>query len=67
MNDLTYEFQRMFSRKAEIEAASKAKGVQAAWEQYCRDHNLDQKRFKNEMATLRSRFDLVAVGREPAS
>jgi len=62
MNDLTYEFQRMFSRKAEIVAATKANGAQAAWEQYSRDHGLDQRRFKHELATLRSRFDLVGAG-----
>jgi hypothetical protein len=65
LNDLTYEFQRMFSRKAEIEAATKASGAQAAWEQYSRAHGLDQRRFKGELATLRSRFDTVGAGREP--
>jgi len=65
LNDLTYEFQRMFSRKGEIEAATKANGAQAAWEQYSLFHGLDQRRFKNELATLRSRFDVVGAGREP--
>lgn len=65
LNDLTYEFQRMFSRKAEIVAATKANGSQAAWEQYSRTHGLDQQRFKNELASLRSRFDAVGTGREP--
>lgn len=65
MNDLTYEFQRMFSRKAEIEAATKANGAQAAWEQYSRDHFLDQRRFRTELPILRSRFDTVGAGRKP--
>ena len=65
MNDLTYEFQRMFSRRAEIEAATKAKGAQAAWDQYSREHGLDQQRFKRELTALRTRFDLVGSGREP--
>jgi hypothetical protein len=65
MNDLTYEFQRMISRRAEIEASTKAKGAQAAWEQYSREHGLDQQRFKRELTTLRTRFDLVGSGREP--
>ena len=54
----------MFSRKVEIESATKANGAQAAWEKYSRDHGLDYRRFKSELATLRSRFDLVGAGRE---
>jgi len=65
LTDLTYEFQRMYSRKVEIESATKAKGAQAAWQNYSRVHGLDHWRFKSELATLRSRFDLVGAGREP--
>jgi len=67
VNDLTYEFQRMFSRKGEIEAATKANGAQAAWEQYSRTHGLDQRRFRDELGALRSRFDIVGSGRDPKS
>jgi hypothetical protein len=67
MNDLTYEFQRMISRREEIKAATKADGAQAAWERYSRDHQLNQQRFKGELSKLRDRFDAVASGREPSA
>ncbi|HEX6087410.1 MAG TPA: hypothetical protein VF266_22955 [Thermoanaerobaculia bacterium] len=62
MNDLTYEFQRMVSRQSEIAETTKKNGAQAAWEQYSRDHGLDQRRFKTELNKLRSRFDDIASG-----
>jgi hypothetical protein len=67
MNDLTYEFQRMVSRAAEIQAAIKSNGLQAAWEKYSREHGLDQQRFRNELGKLRVRFDGIGSGREPKS
>lgn len=65
MNDLTYEFQRMVSRKAEIQAATKADGLQAAWEKYSRAHGLDGQRFRTELSKLRVRFDRIASGQDP--
>lgn len=65
MNDLTYEFQRMISRSAEIKAATKSDGSQAAWERYSREHHLNQQRFKSELGKLRERFDGIASGRDP--
>jgi hypothetical protein len=65
MNDLTYEFQRMISRKAEIQASTKADGLQAAWEKYSRTHGLDSQRFRTELNKLRVRFDRIASGRDP--
>lgn len=65
MNDLTYEFQRMVSRKSEIQAATKAEGLQAAWEKYSRTHGLDGQRFRTELSKLRVRFDRIASGRDP--
>jgi len=65
MNDLTYEFQRMVSRRAEIQAATKAEGLQAAWEKYSREHGLDGQRFRTELSKLRVRFSRIASGREP--
>jgi hypothetical protein len=65
MNDLTYEFQRMVSRSTEIREATKAKGPQAAWEQYSKDHGLDKQRFGTgtELRELKGRFDGIASGR----
>jgi hypothetical protein len=65
MNDLTYEFQRMVSRKDEIQAMTKAEGLQAAWEKYSRTHGLDSQRFRTELSKLRVRFDRIASGRDP--
>ena len=65
MNDLTYEFQRMISRSAEIKAATKSDGAQAAWESYSRTHGLNQQRFRSELGKLRERFDGIASGRDP--
>jgi hypothetical protein len=66
MNDLTYEFQRMLSRRAEIQAATRDDGSQTAWERYSREHGLDQQRFKNELGKLRIRFDGIASEMVPA-
>jgi len=66
MNDLTYEFQRMISRSAEIKAATKSDGSEAAWERYSRDHGLNQQRFRSELGKLRDRFEGIASGREPS-
>jgi hypothetical protein len=65
MNDLTYEFQRMVSRSTEIREATKAKGAQAAWEQYSLEHKLDKQRFGkgNELRELQGRFDGIGSGR----
>ena len=63
MDDITYEFQRMVSRSAEIRAAIKSAGPQAAWEKYCRDHGLDERRFKKELHELRRRFDEIGSAR----
>ena len=64
MNDLTYEFQRMASRRAEIKRATKADGAQAAWERYSREHGLNQQRFKTDLGKLRDRFDGIGSERE---
>jgi hypothetical protein len=61
MNDLTYEFQRMISRTAEIKAAVKSAGPQAAWEKYSRDHGLDERRFKSDLNELRARFNQIGA------
>ena len=63
MDDLTYEFQRMVSRSAEIEASTKSLGAQAAWEKYSRDHGLDERRFRTNLSELRRRFDQVGSRR----
>jgi hypothetical protein len=65
MNDLTYEFQRMVSRKAEIQKSTKTDGLQAAWEKYSRAHGLDGQRFRTELSKLRVRFDRIASGQDP--
>ncbi|HYK04915.1 MAG TPA: hypothetical protein VE974_24390 [Thermoanaerobaculia bacterium] len=65
MNDLTYEFQRMVSRRQEIQETTKADGLQTAWEKYSRAHGLDGQRFRSELSKLRVRFDRIASGREP--
>lgn len=65
MNDLTYELQRMVSRKSEIQEMTKKNGAQAAWEKYSREHGLDQRRFKADLNKLRSRFDEIGSGRNP--
>ena len=65
MNDLTYEFQRMISRSAEIKAATKSDGAQAAWERYSREHHINQQRFKGELGKLRDRVEGIASGRDP--
>ena len=62
MNDLTYEYQRMISRAAEIKRAMKADGAQAAWERYSREHGLNQQRFKNDLGKLRERFEGIGSG-----
>jgi len=67
MNDLTYEFQRMSSRSAEIKQATKADGAQAAWERYSREHGLNQQRFKSDLGKLRDRFDGIGSGRETST
>jgi hypothetical protein len=67
MNDLTYEFQRMISRSAEIKEATKADGAQAAWERYSREHQLNQQRFRSELGKLRDRFNVVGSGRDPSA
>ncbi|HEX7154663.1 MAG TPA: hypothetical protein VF618_24470 [Thermoanaerobaculia bacterium] len=64
MNDLTYELQRMVSRRAEIQNATKSKGADAAWDKYSRDHGLDQQRFRTELKKLRVRFDGIGAGRD---
>jgi hypothetical protein len=60
MDDLTYEFQRMFSRTAEIKETAGKKGWEAAWESYSRTHGLDQQRFRTELSKLRARFQSIA-------
>ena len=62
MNDLTYEYQRMISRAAEIKRAMKTDGAQAAWERYSREHGLNQQRFKNDLGKLRERFEGIGSG-----
>jgi hypothetical protein len=61
MNDLTYEFQRMISRRAEIRTATKDHGAQNAWDQYSSAHGLDRQRFKDELPQLRRRFDEIGA------
>ena len=63
MDDLTYEFQRMISRRSEIREAAKSAGADAAWEKYSREHGLDQQRFKGDLKKLRVRFDSIASER----
>ena len=63
MNDVTYEFQRMISRTSEIQAAVKSSGPQAAWEKYSRDHGLDERRFRNDLGELRTRFNQIGSRR----
>ena len=65
MNDLTYEFQRMVSRGAEIKESTKTNGAQAAWARYSQDHGLTQQRFRSELEKLRDRFNGIGSGREP--
>ncbi len=62
MNDLTYEFQRMISRSAEIKEATKANGAEAAWERYSRTHGLNLQRFRGELGKLRDRFNGIGSG-----
>lgn len=62
MNDLTYEFQRMVSRNAEIQAAVKRDGADAAWEKYSREHGLNEQRFRRDLKQLRVRFESIAAG-----
>jgi hypothetical protein len=64
MNDLTYEFQRMVSRSAEIREATKSHGAPAAWAKYSHDHGLDRQRFKSDLNELRVRFNVVGSGRD---
>src|SRR5258706_228879 len=64
MNDLTYEFQRMISRRAEIKLTTKSDGPQAAWERYSREHGINQQRFKTDLVKLRNRFNSIGSGRE---
>lgn len=61
MDDLTYEFQRMISRRSEIRSATKEAGAQSAWDQYSSAHGLDQRRFKNELPKLKRRFEEIAA------
>jgi hypothetical protein len=64
MDDLTYEFQRMISRAAEIKEAASKKGWEAAWEGYSRTHGLDQQRFRSELSKLRARFQGIATSKK---
>lgn len=64
MDDLTYEFQRMFSRTAEIRETANKKGWEAAWEGYSRMHGIDQQRFRTELPKLRARFQSIATTRK---
>ena len=64
MNDLAYEFQRMISRRAEIQEMVKSDGAQAAWKKYSEAHGLNQQRFRTELSKLRVRFDGIAAGKE---
>lgn len=64
MDDLTYEFQRMISRTAEIKEASNKKGWEAAWEGYSRTHGLDQQRFRTELPKLKARFQGIATSKK---
>jgi|GEM_PF-5466814 len=65
MNDLTYEFQRMVNRSAEIQTEIEANGAQAAWEKYSRAHGIDHIRFKGDLSKLRARFS--EIGRHSSS
>jgi len=65
VNDLTYEFQRMVSRRAEIQAATKSNGSEVAWAKYSHDHGLTKQRFNNDLSQLRLRFDGIGSGRDP--
>jgi hypothetical protein len=60
MDDLTYEFQRMISRSAEIRETANKKGWEAAWEGYSRAHGIDSQRFRTEIPKLRARFQSIA-------
>jgi hypothetical protein len=64
MDDLTYEYQRMISRSAEIKETATKKGLDAAWENYSRTHGLDQQRFRGELPKLRARFQGIATGKK---
>jgi hypothetical protein len=64
MNDLTYEFQRMDSRRSEIRESAKSHGSEAAWEKYSREHGLDQQRFRSDLRKLRVRFDSISSERD---
>jgi hypothetical protein len=64
MDDLTYEFQRMISRTAEIREAAGKKGWEAAWEGYSKMHGLDQQRFRTELPKLRARFQSIATSKK---
>ena len=64
MDDLTYEYQRMISRAAEIKEAAQKSGWEAAWDGYSRTHGLDQQRFRTELPKLRARFQGIATGKK---
>jgi hypothetical protein len=64
MDDLTYEYQRMISRTAEIKELSSKKGWEVAWEGYSRTHGLDQQRFRTELPKLRARFQGIATSKK---
>jgi hypothetical protein len=64
MDDLTYEYQRMISRAAEIKEAANKNGWEAAWDGYSRTHGLDQQRFRTELPKLRARFQGIATGKK---
>ena len=64
MDDLTYEFQRMTSRAAEIKEAAGKQGLDAAWEQYSQTHGLNQQRFRSELPKLKARFQGIASGKK---
>ena len=64
MDDLTYEYQRMISRAAEIKEVASKKGWEAAWDGYSRTHGLDTQRFRTELPKLRARFQGIATGKK---
>ncbi len=64
MDDLTYEFQRMISRSAEIRESSGKKGWEVAWEGYSKAHGIDQRRFRTELPKLRARFQSIATSKK---
>jgi hypothetical protein len=64
MDDLTYEFQRMISRTAEIRETAGKKGWETAWESYSKMHGLDTQRFRTELPKLRSRFQSIATSKK---